>query len=201
MTDADWLTCTNPVLMIEALRRHTSDRKLRLFTCARCRRHWDRLLDPRSRRAVEVAERYADGMATENEYRAAAEDAATAQERIYGTGLAHWLLAGEAANCCSERPPWNMARRAVERVDSPEREDLADLLRHFFPSPNAPPMVPPVVSPAVRELADSLYSGDRMAFVLHDALLDAGRPELAEHFRTPDHPRGCWALDSILEKS
>jgi hypothetical protein len=36
---------------------------------------------------------------------------------------------------------------------------------------------------------------------LHDALLEAGHAELAEAFREPMHPKGCWALDLILGKN
>ncbi|MBL8794809.1 MAG: hypothetical protein JNM56_12950 [Planctomycetia bacterium] len=54
----------------------------------------------------------------------------------------------------------------------------------------------------VVELAQSLYDGQDCAFALHDALLDAGLTEFAEHFRQESwHPKGCWALDLVLSKS
>jgi hypothetical protein len=51
------------------------------------------------------------------------------------------------------------------------------------------------------QLADSLYEGQDCAFALHDALLEAGHAELAEHFREEKaHPKGCWVVDMILGK-
>jgi hypothetical protein len=50
---------------------------MRLLVCACCRLAWGHLPDPRNRAAVEVAERFADGLASEQErsacYRAACE--------------------------------------------------------------------------------------------------------------------------------
>lgn len=63
MTDLEWLACTDPAEMLDFLQDKTifTDRKQRLFDCACVRRIWHLLRDKRGRRAVEVAERYADG--------------------------------------------------------------------------------------------------------------------------------------------
>lgn len=61
MTEAEWLACTNPYKMLDFLGQRASQRKLRLFACACCRRIWHLLPDERSRWAVEFGERLADG--------------------------------------------------------------------------------------------------------------------------------------------
>jgi len=62
------------------------------------------------------------------------------------------------------------------------------------------PGVRPDLPSAVMQLAEALYAGADCHFAVHDALLDNGQPELAEHFAAPEHPKGCWLLDLILEK-
>ncbi len=67
MTEQEWLTSTDPQPMLEFLRGKASDRKLRLFACAYCRRIWDSLPKDACQKAVEIAERYADGQAANRE--------------------------------------------------------------------------------------------------------------------------------------
>jgi hypothetical protein len=62
MTESEWLSCGDPQKMLLELRGRTSQRKLRLFACACCRRVWRWLRDSRSQQAVAAAEQYADGL-------------------------------------------------------------------------------------------------------------------------------------------
>jgi hypothetical protein len=66
MTEAQWLACTDPRPMLAFLRDKTSARKLRLFACAYCGavRRSEHLLPGT---AVLVAERYADGLACDED--------------------------------------------------------------------------------------------------------------------------------------
>jgi len=54
MTEAEWLVCSEPRPILDYLQGTASDRKLRLFGCACCRRIWHLLEDQRSRQAVEL---------------------------------------------------------------------------------------------------------------------------------------------------
>jgi hypothetical protein len=68
MTESDWLESSDPEeMLVELGELEASDRKVRLFMCACCRRIWDLFKDERCRRAVEIAERYADGLASDDE--------------------------------------------------------------------------------------------------------------------------------------
>jgi hypothetical protein len=62
MTETEWLACGDPTAMLEFLRSKASDRKLRLFACACCRRSWR--LSERAATTLELAERHADGLVT-----------------------------------------------------------------------------------------------------------------------------------------
>src|SRR4051794_40922097 len=72
MTESEWLTCTDPTPMLQFLRGRVNERKFRLFACA-CVRRIEHLLidDERSLEAVDVAERYAEGLVDEEVLRVA----------------------------------------------------------------------------------------------------------------------------------
>jgi hypothetical protein len=88
MNEEQWLAATDPRPMLEALRasRKASDRKLRLFAVACCRRIDRHLKDQRSRRLVDAAELFSDGAISPEELGAAFEAAAEAQEAIHWQG-------------------------------------------------------------------------------------------------------------------
>ena len=100
-----WNQCKNPQWMMWYLNAsgYKNDKKLRLFAvwCARQVRHL--MTDPRSINALDVAERYANGKATDEELAAVREAAgAAAREAVReaageAAGEAAWAAAREAA--------------------------------------------------------------------------------------------------------
>jgi hypothetical protein len=67
VTKAEWLACTDSTPMIAFQKGKISDRKLRLFivACARCL--WNLIPEGELRASVELGERQADGLASEEE--------------------------------------------------------------------------------------------------------------------------------------
>jgi hypothetical protein len=189
-----------------------SGRKLQLFAVACCRRIWWCVND-NHRALVEIAERFADGKAEVPAVTLAISfcegmqlcprHAATALNAARSTGNFRWdqnaasqhAIALEAAEFAAYAK-WSTDRHA-------ERAAQTALLRHIVGNPFRPrPAFPP--SRGIIELAAAVYEGHTATIgPLHDALLDAGLDECAEHFRDPGeaHPKGCWALDRILGKS
>jgi hypothetical protein len=75
MTEAEWLACTDPLDMVNAVGDRLTERKLRLFLVACCRRLSQVLKERRLREAVETAERFAEGLYGEQELDEAARSA------------------------------------------------------------------------------------------------------------------------------
>lgn len=203
------LTCLTDQFGV--LRTVAGRRRARLFACACCRRVWP-ILDENSRQAVEVAERFADGAATKEGLCQAELGAAYAM--LVGRGHLEWSAARAAreasrARARSALTAWYWAWGAQVRdprtpgaVRQPQgqevEQELCQLLRHIFGDPFAAPVTssrPPAV---VKRLAEALYAGEDCAGPLHDALLEAGMSEMADHFREGQHPKGCAWLDRLL---
>ena len=180
MTEAEWLTGTDPVPMLVFLRGKVSDRKFRLFACAVCRDRfvWEIWLrDERSRKAVEVAERFVDGEATSQELgavRAASWAPVRASIDVRGHRLARtaWATAKHGLQS---------AEAAIRSFSRPQTAFLCGRLREicgnpFCPSADLSPSILLWNDGTIRKIAGGIH--DEQAFgqlpILADALEEAG---------------------------
>jgi hypothetical protein len=215
MTLEEWLACTNPKPMLEFLRGKVSDRKLRLIACACCRRIWDRITDERSRTAVEVAERFADGLATAGELHAAcdaAHEASMAAAVLSATAWAAASAAGSASHpdAARIRGDGGAVGMAAYRGRAASRRWQCQVIRDVAgPFLFSPVSVAPVwlvwndgIAPRLAQAIHDERAFDRLP-ILADALEDAGCTDrtILDHLRGPGpHVRGCWTIDLILSK-
>src|SRR4051812_14162130 len=123
MDETSWQECTDPDAMLRFLRGQGSDRKLRLFACACVRLIWSSLPDDRSRRAVEVIERAADGLAGRAELEAALADAEAVEAAATGPAraaaravVAAWSTAEHACSAAARASP-DPARQRRHQAD------------------------------------------------------------------------------------
>jgi hypothetical protein len=214
MTEDQWLFPTTDVhAMLAFVRSKASDRKLRLYACAWIRAGWSWVTDEGSRQAVAIVEWDADGFVATSDLEAAHEAARKGAERLYAAlyqapdtiETIDRYYAGVSVQRLFDPEPLDSAANAVWLAASTEQDRsgaAAQLLRHIIGNPFRPYPASPSWPSTVVQLAESLYAGQDCAFALHDALLEAGHAELAEHFREEkSHPKGCWAMDVILGKT
>jgi hypothetical protein len=228
VTEAEWQSCDDPCLMLDYIAIKTSDRKLRLFACACCRRVWG-LLKGEGRRAVEAAEGHADGLVAADQMGGAGTDARRPVDAVYeaanlgghGVVLTGGLAAGKAASACCTAPAALSCEQAARLaalafghpaagiipLGTPEEVVVqCRLLRDLFGNPFRPVTLDPSwLSLAVDGLAQNIYAGRAFHRLreLADALERAGctNPEILAHCRQPgEHVRGCWAVDLLLGK-
>jgi hypothetical protein len=215
MTEAEWLACEDRQPMLESFRGQFSDRKLRLFACACCRHIWAYLVEE-NRRALVIAEQYADGMVGPAELSAACDvayavaDSAEDEAVAIATDHEAWFAAFEASFAAAGQEcflgwPGRNERNREQAVK--EHAYFADLIRDIFGNPFRPATFNPAWRTTdVTLLAQGIYEErafDRMP-ILADALQDAGcdNEDMLIHCRdaSQPHARGCWVVDAVLGK-
>lgn len=229
MKQTEWLECRELDVMLDYLRVldflrvPVFDRKMRLFQIACCRRVWDALPTDAYREAVLVAERYADGQASEKERIEARkrlgevgayasrlefsasysvfytlEESAILQGPILGCTSVAGLVAEDAAG-------GNMD--AHQKGSEAEEAAEIALLRCIFGIPFKDTVLNSTWKTSdVIVLAKQMYEAREFSAmpILADALQDAGcdNTDILDHCRGPGpHVRGCWVVDLVLGKT
>jgi hypothetical protein len=129
--------------MLEFLKSegNASDRKLKLFEVACCRRTWHILTDELSRQGIRVAEHWADGVATDKElsdaHWASGDATATSAASFFAINVVGYatrqeIAADETASCAEQALRW------TEKGAREESESQATLLRDLFGNPFKP---------------------------------------------------------------
>jgi hypothetical protein len=230
MTEQEWLNeTTRPQWMYMTVRHKgtfartkAGKRKFLLFAVACCRLMWDLLWDDRLRAAVEVAERYAEGQATDEERSAAARavsplamgsyypDSPEARRATVGR-LAYDVVGQRPVNAAFGQTAMPVPLGGLTLPDGRTGKALlCDLIREAFGNFINPSKVEKHWlrwnDRTIPRMAQAIYDDkawDRMG-VLADALEDAGcsNAYLIGHLRSPGpHFRGCWVIDLLLGRS
>src|SRR5262245_43474388 len=183
ITESEWLTSKNFYSMVACLPNVKSPRKLRLFACASVRQIWHLITDDRARKALDVAEMFADGLVTPDELVAAnhvafdayaADSAAVDFHADWGLQHKEVMARGAAADAAAPDPPtelsilaaaglhkgyWNAHLLAQLAAADPHFDGLqAAALRDLFGNPFSPVVANQSwLTPPVNSLAEHMY--------------------------------------------
>jgi hypothetical protein len=193
--EATWLCSTDPTALLKFLRGKASDRKLRLFAVAWSRRFLHLLHDHRVGEALDIAERFADGLVGDEE-RSRAQQAAQVRrtvsrpdapkEQRLAASLAYYAAARHAieAACMVPGlavgiPVWRAGGYDVcdwEAIKAEEGLILCNLLRDIFgPLPFRPVALDPPLSRCQDGLVVRLARAAYDERILPEGLLDPAR--------------------------
>jgi hypothetical protein len=215
MTEAEWLACADPTLILDFLQGKASHRQLRLLAVACCLRIWT-LLPVACKNLITVLESSADGLVATLEYQAAwehAEAEVLAADHDPPNSLTYATASTGVSNpptIPSVKSCMDTAASAVACADAEsaqddeydatseaawtqERHEQVRLIRDIFGNPFRAVFVNPywltLNDGTVVKIAQAIYADrafDRLP-VLADALEDAGchDAEILGHCRQP----------------
>jgi hypothetical protein len=172
MTEAEWVACRTPKSMLDCLversgeeRLHSYARKLRLWACACVRRCWGLLGDESGRKAVVVAERFADGLADEQALDAARAAVEAAVQAMPAGPPDHW------ARYYSLDTPACLVSRGVHPEALWAEGEAVNLAGYYAGDPAVPHAVAAPEATAARFAEDAVHSA-----LLRDAFGNPFRP-------------------------
>lgn len=225
MTEEEWLVCESSQRMLRFLHGKSPQRRLRLFLCACCR-VVEHLLGPEARELLDIAERFADSLATPQELSRARDRARHADKQARARCSSEQTSACRAVRLASNEnaeqgwQAWWECELALHaeahgsRFFSPpcRFDGLVWVVHDVFGNPfRLPSIATSCFTPDVLSLAQAAYeerllpSGEldpvRLA-VLADALEEAGATgEILTHLRLPgSHVRGCWVIEGLMRR-
>jgi hypothetical protein len=219
MTEEQWLSEAVSEKLLNHVKGKLSERKLRLYAVACCRRVVD---DGPGRAALEAAERFADD--------ALPKKALTAAKKAYrGSVLSMSYVCSVAGRSCwgavrfaarfavehvAHGPIWAAAAISdrldvCEQLRASEKRVQADLMRDVAGNLFRPVALDPAWltwrDATIVKLAQTIYADrafERLG-ILADALEEAGCHDavLLGHCRGNGlHAKGCWAVDALVGK-
>ncbi len=200
MTEAEWMACAEPRLLLDYHRMKKAPRRLRLLAAACVRLTVTADAPALASQVIDVVERHADGLALRAEFLAARKAVRNAIKD--GTEAPSVLALRNLTNDEMEGMTVTISNLSA-RIGS----SGCGLIRCVFGNP----FRPVAFSPSWRTdtavaLAQQMYESREFGTmpILADALQDAGcdSEDILTHCRDANQPhvRGCWVVDLVLGK-